>query len=264
MSRATPSTEAWWTRKGWALHGSQLQTQLYVNRRPSELTQAVLEALPMFAERQPSVTWVAPLEAAAFCEPQDAAFLDALGLREHRTKLKAFWPRGGPVWDALAVCEFADGARGVVLAEGKNYPQELYSTGSRVGTSGSEKGLANKRKIEKAIAWAQRELGVPIDAERWMRPLDEQRPSSSLYQTTNRLAHTLWLRSIGVDAWLCHLLFVGDTRFGHSTKDQWEVALAKADRELGLVSAAIPFAGHAYLAALDAAAVLADDQHASS
>jgi GIY-YIG catalytic domain len=251
-----PAEEAWWTTEGWARHGSQLQTQLYVNRRPAELAAAVIAALPSLAEHEPSLRWVAPLESAGFREPQDVAFLEALELQEHEAKLKEFWPKGGPVWDALALCSFAGGGSGVLLAEGKNYPQEMYSTGSQVGQSGSTRALANKDQIEKAITWAQTELGLPVDARRWMKRLDQARPSSSLYQTANRLAHTLWLRSIGVEAWLCHLLFVGDTRFGYSTKAEWEAALAKAHHELGIAAADIPFAGHAYLPALDGADLL--------
>jgi hypothetical protein len=243
--------DAWWILKGWARHGSQLQTQLYVNRRSDELTKSVLSALPDLAARKPTVTWVAPLESASFDEPQDAGFLRTLRFAEHEAELKAFWPKGGPVWDALARCTLQDGSTGALLAEGKNYPDEMYSTGSQVGSSASDRSRANKRQIEKAIGWAQEQLGLAVNTARWMEAVDAARPSSSLYQTANRIAHTLWLRSVGVDAWLCHLLFVRDTRFGHSTEDEWVAAIAHAEQLLGIDEAKIPFIGHTYLQALD-------------
>src|SRR5205823_6168169 len=235
----------------------KLQTQLYVNCRASDLFPAVLEALPSLRERQPTLKWVAPLQAADFHEPQDAEFLDLLGLTRYEEQLEAFWPVGGPVWDALAVCEFPDGSTGALLAEGKNYPQEMYSTGSQVGKSGSDRAVANKEKIERSISWTQQQLGVLADPGRWMLPLDPHQPSSSLYQTANRLSHLLWLRSLKVEAWFCHLLYLGDTLFGSSTREEWEQALSAAESRLGIEAADLPYAGHAYLPALDPNAVLA-------
>ena len=54
-------------------------------------------------------------------------------LRRSRTR-----PARGPVWDALARCTLADGTAAVILAEGKNYPREMYSGGTQAGKSGSE------------------------------------------------------------------------------------------------------------------------------
>src|SRR3954466_3731568 len=96
----------WWMEHGWARYGSQLQTQLYVNRRSEALNQAVLGALPALGDRNPSIEWVAPLESSAagsaFIEPRDDAMLSALGLEELASALRSFWPTRGPVWDALA------------------------------------------------------------------------------------------------------------------------------------------------------------------
>jgi hypothetical protein len=74
----------WWAERGWATHGSKLQTQLYVNRRPAVLSAKVLEALPALKARNPQLESVAPLENAkvgeeAFAEPRDGAMLTALG-----------------------------------------------------------------------------------------------------------------------------------------------------------------------------------------
>ena len=75
---------------GRAYAGSQLQTQLYVNRRSEELSQKVTKGL---------------LENDKFPEYQDTAFLKACGLKHFSAELKAFWPRSGPVWNDLGSIE---------------------------------------------------------------------------------------------------------------------------------------------------------------
>jgi hypothetical protein len=241
-----------WTELGWASKGSQLQTQLYVNRHRDALNEAVLEALPSLAERRPELTWVAPVEDDGFAEPRDG-MLSVLGKEGLRAELATFWPSRGPVWDALATCRFPDGSDGVVLAEGKSYPEEMYGGGTRAGTSGSEASLESRRKIERATAWAQGRLGVPLDVRRWLDPLDPDKTSSSLYQTANRLTFALWLRSKGVQAWLCHLLFLNDRLHNPTDRATWEAGLDEADRRLGIDGIDIPCAGHAFLEALDPA-----------
>jgi hypothetical protein len=252
--------ERWWTEHGWWRYGSRLQTQLYVNRRRLDLTEAVVKALPSLLERGlRETTWVAPLERDGFAEPRDGAMLRALKLEHLAPALAEFWPAGGPVWDALALLTFDDGETDVLLAESKNYPRELYSTGTQAGASGSERAVARRGKIEAAIESIQAELGVPIDPRRWLDPLDPAQPgSSSLYQTANRIAYAVWLRRHGVETWLCHLLFTGDPLHHPTSRAEWERALATAERQLGIDDIAIPFVGHAFLPALDPEQVLAD------
>lgn len=90
---------------GRAYAGSQLQTQIYVNQRSEELSQKVIQELPDLASLHPRLNWVSPLEKDRFAEYQDVAFLNTCGLEHFSAELKAFWPRGGPVWDALASIE---------------------------------------------------------------------------------------------------------------------------------------------------------------
>lgn len=253
----------WWAELGWATHGSKLQTQLYVNRRPAALSAKVLEALPALKVRNPQLEWVAPREnptagEKAFAEPRDGTMLTALRLKHLAPDLARFWPARGPVWDALAIIRFDDGTSGALLAEGKNYPREMYSGGTGAGKSGSPAAAASRRQIELAIAWTQGRLGVPLDVGRWLDPLDPARPGSSLYQTANRLAYLAWLRSRGVDAWLCHLLFLDDPLHQPTGRAAWEEGLEQAEHELGIAGLELPFAGHAYLEALDVANVLGE------
>src|SRR5574341_1446631 len=106
---------------GRAFAGSQLQIQLYVNRRRGELNEAIRSAL---------------------------------GLSHLRDMLAAYWPEGGPRWDGLAVVN--NPARpdclAYLLVEAKSYPQELFGPGCRASDSRS------KQMIEAALretkAWA--------------------------------------------------------------------------------------------------------------
>jgi hypothetical protein len=232
-----------------------LQTQLYVNERADELSQGVLEALPSLAERRPTFRWVVPL-APNFLEPRDHVFLAALELVELSDELRRFWPKGGPVWDALAICEFEGGGRGYVLAEGKSYEGEMYAGGCRAGESGSERARENRAQIATALAWAQGRLGLRCDPEHWMSPLKQGDPTSSLFQTANRIAHTEWLRSHGHDAWLCHLLFVYDRSVRPTSGPEWLSGVDRADALLGTDEIDAPWIGHALLPALDAVTCL--------
>ena len=103
---------------GRAFAGSQLQIQIYVNRREEELSQAVLNALPSLASLSPRVHWVSPLESKKFIEYKDAEFLRAVGLVHLSPKLKELWPFRGPNWDALAAVEI-DNKWGYIDKTGK-------------------------------------------------------------------------------------------------------------------------------------------------
>jgi hypothetical protein len=160
---------------GAAFAGSQLQTQLYVNRRTAQLDDAIGEELHELANA--SIEWRSPLATDGYSEYWDAAFLDRVGLSHHKADLKAFWPTGGPHWDALAVVtQSGSGRPGVLLAESKSYPAELYGSGFH-----ARNGSMSRTLIERSLGWTQARLGV-VDRspEDWC---------GRLYQTGNRLAH---------------------------------------------------------------------------
>lgn len=219
---------------GAAFAGSQLQTQLYVNRRAEDLNASLYETFPDLVGR--TIEWRSPLVGDRYAEYWDRGFLECVGLGHHAAELKAFWPTGGPHWDALAVVHTPDSERpGVVLAEGKSYPGELYGSGCQ-----AQPGSMSRALIEKSLAWTQQRLGVTTrSAQEWCGPL---------YQNANRLAHLAWLDSLGVRAWLAHLLFVDDP-IGPTDAAAWETALALADRDLGLDAVSVPSAGHVLLPA---------------
>jgi hypothetical protein len=219
---------------GAAYAGSQLQTQLYVNTLTAKLDAALRQAFSELASAQ--FEWRSPLAADGYREYSDKAFLERVELGHHAAELKAFWPTGGPHWDALAIVRRSEDARpGVVLAEGKSYPGELYGS----GCAAKPKSLS-RAQIKRSLTWTQNYLGLQgASVETWCGPL---------YQSANRLAHLAWLQSLGVRAWLVHLLFLDDPHSPTSAVE-WNRALEKANRELGLPETALPGAGHALLPA---------------
>jgi hypothetical protein len=224
--------------EGRAFKGSQLQTQIYVNRAddPAAALREELPSLPADA----AVTWVSPVAERGFAEYQDVDFLRAVGLEAHAASLGEFWPARGPVWDALGVVEDGEERPGVFLAEGKSYPAELFGGGCKATEPA-------RSKIVRALARTQGWAGIAEDPERWM---------GRLYQTANRLAHLYWLREVlGIRAWLVHLLFVGDPH-GPTTREEWIEAMEAANEELGLGGIAVPHVGHALLDARERSELL--------
>jgi hypothetical protein len=217
-------------------HGSQLQVQIYVNRRSGDLTEAVLGALPSLARQTRKICWTVPLEHEGFAEPKDEAFLRAVGWGDLAAELAEFWPARGPVWDALAVAVLPDRRPGVVLAEGKSYPEEFRGVGAKAGD-------VSRDKISNAIAATQHWLGAEEAPDLWL---------GDLYQSANRLAHLYWLREVAqVEAWLVYLLFTDDYTHRAASREEWDEAIPLVDEDLGLASHS-EIAGHTYLPALAA------------
>jgi hypothetical protein len=221
--------------QGRAFKGSQLQVQIYVNRRQQELERKVREELETLDQKTERFEWVSPLEVERFVEYQDVAFLRAVGLERLAPKLAAFWPaRGGPVWDGLARVHLHAGGQGVLLLEGKSYPKELYGSGCTAKADRSKQLI--RSSLEQTQAW----LGLPVGADRWL---------GRLYQSANRLAHLYFLREVvGIEAWLVHACFIDDTDHVPIAEDAWRRGLEEADRELGLAESS-PFAGAVFPAA---------------
>lgn len=229
---------------GAAYAGSQLQTQLYVNKRRRRLDDELCGEFPELAGAE--LDWRSPLADDDYAEYYGSAFLDRVGLGHHAAALKRFWPSRGPQWDALAVVRRDGSDRpGVLLVEGKSHVGEMLSGSSCAAAPGS----VSRTLIESSLGWAQERLGVqgksPAD---WCGPL---------YQNANRLAMLLWLHSLGVRAWFAHLLFVGDDTTGPAGADDWAAAVKTANDELGLTGVTVPGAGHVLLPAGTRAELLA-------
>jgi hypothetical protein len=219
---------------GAAYAGSQLQTQLYVNERADQLDAAVRGEFSDLADA--TFQWRSPLADDHYAEYWDAAFLKRLHLDDHVDALAKFWARrGGPHWDALALVKLpGEPQAGVLVAEGKSYPDEMLK-----GSGATATDPTSKYTIEKALAWTQGTLGLPPNTDTWTGPL---------YQNANRLAHVYWLRSRGVRAWLVHPLFT-DNPHQKTTAAEWDKALKQADTALSLTGVPVEVARHVLLPA---------------
>ena len=143
----------------------------------------------------PKLEWVSPLQKENFAEYQDAAFLRAGGCEYLTDELRLFWPKGGPVWDALAVAGFQNNKKGIILAEAKSRPPEIYGGGMKA------RARESREKIEKALNLTKAWLGVSPDIE-W---------TGRLYQSANRLAHLYFFRQImKIPAWMMNIYFIND------------------------------------------------------
>ena len=219
---------------GRAYAGSQLQIQIYVNQRSEELTREVFERLPGLTLLHPRLDWVSPLKKDRFSEYQDTAFLKACGLEHLSDELKAFWPRRGPVWDALASIEFQKDKnnKGILLVEAKSYPGEIYGVGCKASP-------ASRKKIEDALDRTKKWCGVPADTD-WTGPL---------YQSANRLAHLYFFRKIAVvPTWLANINFLND-QHSPTDCDAWQKQLKKVKSKLGISGKGIPYTTDIFLKA---------------
>lgn len=162
-----------------------------------------------------TINWLSPLSSDDYAEYRDESFLDLLGIRLEKTPLKAFWPRRGPQWDALARTSEGD----VLLVEAKANIPEIVSP----GTGASD---ASRKRIEESLEQTKSFLGVDPSIP-W---------SGKLYQYANRLAHLYLLRELNdIPAWLVFVYFVGDPdTSGPNSEDEWKAALTVAKRVLGL------------------------------
>lgn len=212
---------------GRAYAGSQRQIQTYVNERSAELSQRIIECLSLDCSAN-AIRWTSPLKEDGYTEYRDADFLCALGLAGYAPQLSAFWPRGGPCWDALARIEAIDGV-GCILVEAKSHIKEIYGNGC--GASGG-----SLSRIECALNLTKRWLSVKPGVC-W---------TTRLYQSANRYAHLHFLREIaGINAYLANVYFVDDPH-SRTGIEEWEPAIDNVERELGL-TCPVPFSGSVFL-----------------
>jgi hypothetical protein len=195
---------------GAAFKGSQFQFQNYVNRYRKEIDS---ELKSVFNDPSLQIDWRSPLASDSYREYQDGSFLHRLDLSQYIADLSLFWPKGGPVWDGLAL---AYGSRGAcyLLFEAKSHLPELESH-----CAASPK---SRKRIEAALGEA-RELLRCTSTSDWLSPY---------YQYANRLAHFLWLRG-RVPTFLVNVYFVDDPYRPTSTS-QWQNGLKTMKEQLGL------------------------------
>ena len=150
----------------YASAGSQRWLQIAVDRAPG-LLDAALRREGAIGPNE-CIDWKSPLKTDGFTEYRDAAALRLIDADPlPKRSLAAFWPRRGPVWDALGLS--STGIR--ILVEAKAHIAEAASPPSQA----SEHSLAH---IRESLAEARKFYAPKAKAD-W---------SGNLYQYANRLA----------------------------------------------------------------------------
>ncbi len=206
--------------EGRAIRGSQRQLQDYVNDSSDVLSAAILNCLPVRTrDLGARIRWVSPLASEKYREYRDADFFSRVGLASFNQELAAFWPNGGPCWDALGVISDPAGRMkpGVILVEAKSHISEIYGSGCQASS-------LSRSKIEAALEETKRWCGISPESN-WLGPL---------YQSANRIAHLYFLRQrLRTPTWLVNLYFINDP-IAPTDHEAWHHAVADVKMQLGI------------------------------
>lgn len=207
--------------------GSQRWLQIAVAQAPDVL-HAALVAASAVRPAEP-VAWSAPLASEGFAEPRDGEALRRAGILSlPRRGLGDFWPKRGPVWDAVAQVGPAS-----LFVEAKAHLAEASSPPSQASP-------ASLARITAALAEA-REFYAKGSTADW---------HLIYYQYANRLAHHYLLTQLnGCDSRLVFLYFLNATDMqGPAQVHEWEAVTQQIHAALGLPADLVPFGVyHAYL-----------------
>ena len=193
--------------------GSQKWLQVLVNSKPELFACQLAPAIALSPDDE--IHWLSPLRADQYAEYSDEDFLELVGAKLRQAPLNRFWPRRGPVWDALGRTD-----RGhVLLVEAKAHIDELVSPPTAAGPESAS-------RIRESLDATKRFL-LSSSPHDW---------SGTFYQYTNRLAHLYLLRELnGVPAHLVLLYFINAADVhGPSSREEWEGALRLLHRVLGV------------------------------
>ena len=183
--------------------GSLSWIQHVVNECPDALNNPIKSFL--HDNRELTIEWLSPRVDDDYSEYRDQAFLDLLGIRLGKKRLKDFWPSRGPQWDALGRIK----GKAYFLVEAKAHISEFIS-------SSQAKSPASKSLIRKSL----KETGAYLKLNRQV-DLTE-----GFYQYCNRLAHLYLLRTLNkIPAYLVFVYFINDHTHIPTSKDEWNGAL---------------------------------------
>ena len=194
--------------------GSQRWLQVAVAQYPELLDSALRESAAI--DPDDSVVWKSPLSSERFTEYRDGAVLRCLEV-DHlpNRQLAAFWPNGGPVWDALGRTRHGH----LVFVEAKAHIAEAASPPCRA----SEMAL---KLIRKSLEEARKHYS-PRSKVDW---------SQTLYQYANRLAFQYFFRKLnGLPSKLVFLNFCNAPDVdGPESEAEWHGATRLIHALLGL------------------------------
>jgi hypothetical protein len=177
--------------------------QYVVNSRPDILNNGINNFLG--CDNSQPIEWLSPKAGDDYLEYRDQAFLDLLCIKLSKIRLKDFWPKRGPQWDALGRI----GDRAYFLVEANGHVSELLS-------SSQAKAPASKALINKSLEETKEylKLNPYVDL------------SKGFYQYSNRLAHLYLLRKLnGIPAYLVFVYFINDHTHIPTSKEEWKGAL---------------------------------------
>lgn len=194
--------------------GSQRWLQVAVAKAPELLDEALCRAGAI--EDGDAVHWMSPLESDRYSEYRDEEALRRLGITELVNRpLSKFWPRRGPVWDALGKSRHGR----LILVEVKAHIPEAASPACKA----SEPSLA----IIRQSMTEARGYYTPRSTADW---------SGSLYQYANRLAFQYLLAEVnGLPSRLIFLYFLNAADVGGPESEaEWRGAERLVHALLGL------------------------------
>lgn len=195
-----------------AERGSQKWLQIAVNRKPDPLLAALRKSGALAAGE--SVVWKSPM-APALKEFSDVDALKIAGVADLRVGLEKFWPRRGPVWDAIGVTSSSS----PLFVEAKAHISEAASP----ATKASE---ASKKLIQESLTKARAHFARRSNCD-W---------SCNFYQYATRLAYHFFLRKLNdVPSKLVFLYFLNDTDLNEpATEEEWRGAIRLIHAVLGV------------------------------
>lgn len=193
--------------------GSQKWLQVSVTTAPEILNEALRRSGAI--DSDDSVNWTTPLASENFREYKDGKALRCLGVNLSKRSLSDFWPRGGPVWDALGQTQKGR----LVLVEAKAHILEVASPPSKAK--------------ETSLAFIRRSLE---EAKKFYAPRSQTDWSSKFYQYTNRLAFQYLLAHLnGLPSRLVFVDFINATDVGGPESEaEWQGATRLIHALLGL------------------------------
>jgi hypothetical protein len=197
----------------YAARGSQRWLQIAIAEAPELLRYSLVDAGAVGSSEP--VTWSAPLAFEGFAEPRDEEALRKAGILSLPNRsLNDFWPRRGPVWDAVGKV-----GRASLFVEAKAHVKEAESPPSQASP-------ASLSKINAALAEA-REFYAKGSMADW---------HLTYYQYANRLAHHYLLTQLNeLDSRLVFLYFVNATDMnGPSRAEEWVAVTNRIHAALGL------------------------------
>jgi len=194
--------------------GSQRWLQVVIATAPHLLDAALRCAGAI--QQEETVHWKSPLQSEGFVEFRDEAALRRLEIESLPSRsLKEFWPRRGPVWDALGVT--TTGRK--ILIEAKAHIAEAASPPSKAS--------------EMSLAHIRRSL---VEARSYFAPRATADWSGTLYQYANRLAfHYLLSKLNNLPSRLVFLDFINASDVnGPESEAEWKGATRLMHALLGL------------------------------